>query len=161
MLPVAVMGPVMGSEVSGANHIVQRMLAGGMPGFPDLYIPIVDVRDVAAAHVAAMTTTEAAGQRFLVCTGEPAIAMAEIGAVLKHALGADAGRVPSRRIPSLVIRAMALVNPEFRSFAADLGFVKRISDERLRSVLGVAPRPAREAIIAAGQSLVAGSLVGG
>ncbi|MFD0855522.1 NAD-dependent epimerase/dehydratase family protein, partial [Actinomadura adrarensis] len=74
LLPVAVMGPVLGQDVSGANHIVQRMLNGQMPGYPNLYVPIVDVRDVAAAHVAAMTAERAAGERFLLASGEPAIA---------------------------------------------------------------------------------------
>lgn len=54
ILPVAVMGPVIGADVSGANHIVQSMLSGSMPGTPNMYVPIVDVRDVAAAHIAAM-----------------------------------------------------------------------------------------------------------
>jgi len=45
----------MGKDVSGANHIVQRMLTGDMPGYPELFIPIVDVRDVARAHVLAIT----------------------------------------------------------------------------------------------------------
>jgi hypothetical protein len=49
MLPVAVMGPVMGKQISGANHIIQRCLDGQMPGYPNMYIPIVDVRDVAGA----------------------------------------------------------------------------------------------------------------
>lgn len=45
----------MGKEVSGANHIIQRSLNGKMPGYPNMYIPIVDVRDVANAHIAAIT----------------------------------------------------------------------------------------------------------
>ncbi len=65
MLPVAVMGPVMGHHVSGSNHLIQRMLNGGMPALPNLFIPVVDVRDVAAAHVSAMTHPDAAGERFL------------------------------------------------------------------------------------------------
>jgi nucleoside-diphosphate-sugar epimerase len=54
-----------------------------MPGYPNMYIPIVDVRDVAGAHVAAMTAPSAADQRFLISSGEPAIAMKQIGAILK------------------------------------------------------------------------------
>lgn len=34
LLPVAVMGPVMGREISGANHIVQRSLNRQIPGYP-------------------------------------------------------------------------------------------------------------------------------
>jgi nucleoside-diphosphate-sugar epimerase len=55
ILPVAVMGPVIGKEISGANHIVQRSLDGQIPGYPNMWVPIVDVRDVASAHVLAMT----------------------------------------------------------------------------------------------------------
>ena len=31
LLPVAVMGPVMGAEISGSNRLIQRMLTGAMP----------------------------------------------------------------------------------------------------------------------------------
>lgn len=160
ILPVAVMGPVMGDEVSGANHVVQNSLSGGMPGYPDMYVPIVDVRDVAAAHVAAMTAPGAAGQRFLVGTGEPAIAMKEIGAVLRADLGEKAAKVPTRSIPDVVVRVTALFRAEFRPVAADLGYVKRVSTAKTRETLGITPRPAREAIIAAGRSMVDRGLVG-
>lgn len=62
--PVATMGPVLGRAVSGANHIVRRSLNGDLPGYPDLYVRVVDVRDVAAARVVAMTAPGAAGRRF-------------------------------------------------------------------------------------------------
>ena len=114
MLPVAVMGPVMGKEISGANHIIQRCLDGQMPGYPNMYIPIVDVRDVAGAHVAAMTAPSAAGQRFLISSGEPAMAMKQIGAILKSHFGEAAQRVPTRTIPNVVVRLAALFNAEFR-----------------------------------------------
>ncbi|MFI8527341.1 NAD-dependent epimerase/dehydratase family protein [Promicromonospora sukumoe] len=158
ILPVAVMGPVMGDDVSGANHIVQNSLNGQMPGYPNMFVPIVDVRDVAAVHVAAMTAPGAAGERFLVGTGEPAVAMKEIGAVLRSDLGAAASKVPTRTIPDVVVKATALFNDEYKSVAADLGYVKRVSNEKTRSVLGVSPRPAREAILAAGRSMVARGL---
>ncbi len=159
LLPVAVMGPAMGHNVSGANHIIQRSLNGEMPGYPDLYIPIVDVRDVAAAHLAAMTAPEAAGQRILVCTGEPAVALKRVGAVLRANFGADAAKVPTRSLPNLVVRAASRVRPELRSAAADLGFVKQVSDVRMRKVLGLHPRPSEEAVIAAARSLIDKGLV--
>ncbi|ALE74830.1 MULTISPECIES: NAD-dependent epimerase/dehydratase family protein [unclassified Pseudonocardia] len=160
ILPVAVMGPVMGAAISGANHIVQNSLDGRMPGYPNMYVPIVDVRDVAAAHVAAMTAPDAAGERFLVGTGEPAIAMKDIGAILRTGLGTKASKVPTRTIPDVVVKATALFKDEFKPVAADLGYVKRVSDTKIRTVLGITPRPAREAIIAAGRSMVARGLAG-
>lgn len=159
ILPVAVLGPVMGKDVSGANHIVQRSLNGQMPGYPNMYIPIVDVRDVASAHVAAMTAPGAAGERFLVASGEPAVAMKQIGAILKAHFGPAAAKVPTRTIPNLVVRVAALFSAEFRPVAADLGFVKQVSNEKARRVLGLQPRTSEEAIIASADSLIAKSLV--
>jgi nucleoside-diphosphate-sugar epimerase len=153
MLPVAVMGPVMGNEISGANHIVQRMLNGDMPAFPNLFIPIIDVRDVASAHVLAMTSPGAAGERLLLSNGPP-LAMKEIGAIIKGALGETAGRVPTRSIPDAAVRAMALFNAELRPFVPDLGYAKKTSNEKARTTLDWTPREPREAIVAAATSMV-------
>jgi len=157
-LPVAVMGPVMGKDISGANNIIKRMLDGAMPGYPNLFIPIVDVRDVATAHILAMTTPEAAGQRFLLSNG-PAIAMKEIGAIIKAALGDAAKRVPTRSLPDFVVRIAARFSPELRSLVPDLGYAKQTSNEKARRVLKWTPRDPRDAIVAAAQSLIRKDLV--
>ncbi len=154
MLPVAVMGPVMGADVSGANHIVESTLNGRIPGFPDLYIPVVDVRDVATAHVLAMEKPEAAGHRFLISNG-PALPMREIGRIIRAHLGTAAGNVPTRSIPNVVVRIGALFSAELRANVPDLGYAKRTSNERARRVLGWQPRTPEDAIVAAAQSMVA------
>ena len=153
MLPVAVMGPILGREVSGANHIVQRMLNGDMPGLPNLFIPVVDVRDVARAHVLAITHPAAAGSRFLLSNGR-ALPLREIAGIVRGAVGDAGRRVPTRAIPDLVIRVAALFKAEFRPFVHDLGHAKRTSNERARRVLEWTPRPPEEAIAAAARSLV-------
>lgn len=154
ILPVAVMGPMMGNDISGANHVIEQSLTGKMPGYPNMFMPIVDVRDVAAAHVAAMTAPDAAGERIIVANGEPAMPMHEIGEILRESLGDAASKVPTRKLPDLVVKLGALVNPAFKTAADELGYQKRISDRKMRSLLGVEPRSSRTAIIAAGQSMV-------
>jgi len=141
MLPVAVMGPVMGAAVSGANHIVQNMLNGAMPAFPRVYIPVVDVRDVAAAHILAMQVPDAAGQRFLLSNG-PALPLNEIGATIRARLGDAAKHVPTKTMPE-----------------PDLDYAKKTSNEKARRVLGWTPRDPREAIASAAESMVAKGLV--
>ncbi len=157
ILPVAVMGPVMGHNVSGANHIVARMLHGDLPGFPDIHLPIVDVRDVAAAHILAMTTPGAAGQRFLTSNG-PAIPLRDIGALIRAHLGAAAANVPTRNIPDLVVRAGARLSTQMRQIAPDLGYARKTSNAKARDELGWRPRSPEQAIIAAAESLVARNL---
>ena len=53
------------------------MLAGD-PLPAGQYFGVVDVRDVADAHVRAMTTEAAAGERFLVVADEPAVTFGEL-----------------------------------------------------------------------------------
>ncbi|WEO77410.1 aldehyde reductase [Cryobacterium sp. SO2] len=159
LLPVAVMGPVMGNDISGSNHIVQSMLNGAMPAFPHIFIPIVDVRDVASAHILAMTAADAAGQRFLISNG-PAIELNDIGATIRAAVGGAAAQVPTRTIPNLVVRVAALFSARFRSTVPDLGYAKKTSNAKARRVLGWSPRGARGAIAAAAESMVRKGLVG-
>jgi len=159
MLPVAVMGPVMGREVTGANHVVQRLLTGTLRAFPDLYIPIVDVRDVAAAHILAMTHPEAAGERFLLSNG-PAIAMKDIGAIIRAELGEAARRVPTRSMPSVVVRIVARFRKELRPFVRDLGYAKQTSNEKARRMLGWNPKTPRVAIVDAAKSMLRSGLLG-
>ncbi|WP_432841432.1 SDR family oxidoreductase [Dactylosporangium sp. CA-092794] len=158
MLPVAVMGPVMGNDVSGSNHLIQRILNGDMPALPHLFFPIVDVRDVALAHILAMTVPDAAGQRFLLSNG-PAVELKDIGATIRTRLGAAAEKVPTRTVPNIVIRTASLFSPEFRSFAPDLGYAKQTSNEKARRVLGWTARDPKDAITAAAESLVRRGLV--
>lgn len=157
MLPVAVMGPVMGKEVSGSNHVIQSILNGDIPAFPHIFIPIVDVRDVARAHVLAMTASGAAGQRFLLSNG-PAIELSEIGRTLRARLGQAARKVPTRSIPDLALRAGALFNAEARALLHDLGYAKKTSNEKARRMLDWVPGDPKEAIVAAAESLVAKGL---
>ncbi len=153
MLPVAVLGPVLGNDISGANHLIERMLAGAMPRTPSIWLPIVDVRDVAAAHILAMTAPEAAGERFLLSNGDT-VSMKHIAALLRSRLGDAAAKVPTRSIPNIAVRLAALVNPEFTPVAPDLDYRKRTSNEKARTVLGWSPRPADDAIVASGESLL-------
>ena len=159
MLPVAVVGPLIGSSISGANHLVRRVLAGEFAGFPDFAVPFVDVRDVAAAHIAALTADGAAGQRFLLSAQEAAVPLAEVGAVLREELGDKADKVATQTLPDAVVRAAAESNPGMRSIAAELGYRKRISTQKARDLLGFSPRPWRSAVVDAGESLVAAGLV--
>lgn len=158
LLPVAVVGPLLGDGISGANHLVHRVLTGELPGYPDFAVPIVDVRDVAAAHVAALTADAAAGERILLASQEDAVPLAEVGAHVRSALGERAPKVPTALLPSDAVRAAADTNPALRPMAAELGYRKRVSGARAQRVLGFAPRGWREAVTAAGESMVARGL---
>ena len=151
--PVAVFGPALGADVSSSIELVKRILEGRMPGNPQLYFGVVDVRDVADLHVLAMTHASAYGERFLAVAGE-FMSLQEIAQVLKARMGAAGRRVRTRQLPNWLVRAGAWINPLAREIVPELGKKKSASGAKARKLLGWRPRSNEEAIVSAGESLV-------
>jgi nucleoside-diphosphate-sugar epimerase len=151
--PSAIVGPVLGRDRSYSLEAVERLLDGRMPGLPRLGFSFVDVRDVAALEVAALAAPEAGGQRLL-AAGE-FLWFSDLAQILRERLGEDARRVPTRRVPNFVVRAMALVDPSVRSVAKELGWETRFSVENARRRVGWSPRPVQETIVDCARSLLA------
>jgi nucleoside-diphosphate-sugar epimerase len=151
--PVGVFGPVLGPDYSTSILIVQRLMVGALPGSPQLYFGVVDVRDVADLHLRAMTHPAAKGERFLAVAGD-FMSMQGIAKVLKNRLGASAKRVPTRELPNWVVRLAALRDPAVKLILPELGKVKNATNEKAKRTLGWAPRPNEEALVATAESLV-------
>jgi nucleoside-diphosphate-sugar epimerase len=151
--PVGVLGPVLGPDYSSSIALVQRMMDGGMPGCPQLYFGVVDVRDVADLHIRAMSQPAAKGERFLAAAGD-CMSMLAVAEILRARLGLAAKKVPSRQLPNWLVRIAAIREPSLRQMLPELGKVKRICNEKARRVLGWVPRSNEEAIVGTGESLV-------
>jgi dihydroflavonol-4-reductase len=151
--PVGVFGPVLGPDYSASILVVQRLMDGAMPGCPQLYFGIVDVRDVADLHIRAMTHPAAKGERFLAVAGE-SMSIVGIAKVLKARMGAAARRVPTRQLPNWLVRLVALRDPAVKQVLPELGKIKHATNEKARRVLGWAPRSNEEALVATAESMV-------
>jgi dihydroflavonol-4-reductase len=149
--PGAIIGPVLNDDLSYSLQAVQRLL-GGTPGVPRLGFSLVDVRDVADLEIRAMTAPEAGGERFIAAT--QFMWMGEMGEVLRERLPDAASKVPTRTVPNLLVRGMALFDPGIRSVVAGLGKRTELSSEKARTSLGWAPRPIEDTIAATGESLI-------
>ncbi len=152
--PGAIIGPVLGEADSFSLQSIQRLL-GGMPGVPRIGFSFVDVRDVADLQIGAMTAPEAGGERFVAV--QSFMWMAEVATVLRKRLGEDAARVPTREVPNLLVRAMALFDPGARSVIGQLGRRTSLSSEKARTRLGWDPRPLDDTIADCARSLLARS----
>ena len=80
--------------------------------------------------------------------------MSEVAAVLRERLGDDAAKVPTRAVPNLLVRAMALFDPGVRSILGQLGRKTELSSEKARTQLGWSPRPLAETIADCAESLL-------
>lgn len=112
ILPSAVTGPILGVDNLHSAQLVQRMLNGSLPRYPRLGFCIVDVRDVVDLHIRAMTAPEAAGEQFIAASDW--MWMADVADVLRSNLGASAKKVPTRPMPDVVLRIVALFQRPIR-----------------------------------------------
>jgi dihydroflavonol-4-reductase len=113
------------------------MISGKMPMIPNLSMGMVDVRDIARLHVAAMTAEGAAGGRFIAATAEP-IAMATMAGILRKA---GYSKVPSRRAPGFLLRIMSLFDREVRGMLPYLGKSVSYDNSATLKVLRWTPTP--------------------
>ena len=158
VLPGAVFGPILATSTIGSVGIVGRMVSGTMRAIPRIGLEIVDVRDLADVHIRAMTSPDAAGQRFL-ATGE-FMWMAEMARVLRDGLGAGGRRVPTRQAPDAAVRfAARFTDRSLREITPALGRRNRHTTEKARRVLGWEPRPPRETVLDCARSLIAHGVV--
>jgi nucleoside-diphosphate-sugar epimerase len=151
--PVGVFGPVLGPDYSTSILLFQRLMEGAMPGCPQLYFGVVDVRDVADLHLRAMTHPAAAGERFLAVAGD-FVSIRDIAEMLKRRMGAAARRVPTWQLPNWLVRLAALRDPAVKQILPELGKRKNATNAKARNLLGWAPRSTEEAVVATAESLV-------
>ena len=148
--PGAIIGPVLHDDISYSVQSVERLL-NGLPGVPRLGFNFVDVRDVADLEIRAMTTPEAGGRRFIAVT--KFLWMSETGEILRERLGDQASKVPTRTIPDLLVRGMALFDGGIRSIVGTLGKRTDLSSARAMG-LGWSPRPIDDTVAETGESLI-------
>jgi nucleoside-diphosphate-sugar epimerase len=156
--PVAVMGPVLGKDFSHSNQIIRLMLTGKMPFLLRMNFDFVDARDVADLHLLAMTSPQAAGERFLATSGQN-ISYKDMAEILRRNFGEAAKRVSAREVPDALVKALAIFKKDMRMPAKFLGQNTACSNAKARNMLGWQPRPVEEAILATAKSMIELGLV--
>lgn len=153
--PAGVMGPVMSEDVSTSISMILQPLRKAFPAYPHLHQGIVDVRDIAAAHIAAMEKPEAAGQRFIMSA--ETLWLKEVGDILLEAY--PDRDLPKGEIPSWLMRIMALFNPVARFTVPNLDRQRHYNNAKAREVLGITFISAKAAILASARSAIKLGLV--
>ncbi|HVY46004.1 MAG TPA: aldehyde reductase [Minicystis sp.] len=152
LLPGLILGPVLDKDFSVSGEVVKKLLAREVPGCPDLGWAVVDVRDVADAHVAAMTAPDAAGKRFVLAIEHAN--MIDVAKILDRRFGPEGYRVPVRRVPNLALRVVALFDGTVALAVPDLGKRQDVSSARARAVLGFRPRTLEQMVVDMGESMI-------
>lgn len=133
--PTWIAGPTLVTEARSSLQVFTAMLDGTMSAVPRQRFGIVDVRDVAELHVAAMHAPQAAGRRYLALADGPTTTFLGVAQVLRDRLGPLAARVPTTEVPGEEPEPLVIHN------------------DRARRELGFRPRPAETTVVETAKSL--------
>lgn len=148
--PGAIIGPALDDDASISIGMVTSLLDGTLPAMPSNGFSIIDVRDVAAMHAAALDKPESIGERYLATASYmPFTAIAD---VLRAAY-------PDRKItvnivPDWIIRLMARFGGPTRQIINDIGNEKHFDGRKGERLLGRPYVSARQAILDTAESAI-------
>lgn len=121
--PTVVAGPPLDAALSASVKVFARLLKGRDPFLPRTGMTLIDVRDVAAAHLRALDRDETVGARLFL--HERFLWAREIAALLKEAV--PDSRVATREAPDLLFRALGLFDRKIAAIVPNLG-VRPVAD---------------------------------
>lgn len=149
--PGFVLGPDTFHNAGTSLGVIRAMLKGGFPRVPKIAYPVIDVRDCAAIHVAGMTAKDAAGRRLI--AGSNTLWFSEMAEILRKEYP-KAENLPKGIVPTWLLKFSALFDDRSKTILADLGIFHDVDAAYVASITQVVPRPAKEAVLAAAQSLI-------
>ena len=154
--PGAIFGPLLDEDPGTSVALLKRMFDGSLPAAAKIAFIVVDVRDVAAAHVAAMTSDAARGKRFPM--GNGTFSLMELAGILRRGIPDRAAKLPRMEVPDWVVRLVAFVDADIRGNLGELGVVKRADASDVKRLLGRDLIGPDEATLSSARSLIAQGL---
>ena len=155
--PNAIFGPLLDDDPGTSAALVGRLMDGSVPAAARIHFAVVDVRDVAEAHLRAMQAPEAGGHRFPM--GDRALSMLQMADLLREALPAFARQLPRYEVPDWLVRLFARIDRDMRGNVGELGVIRHTDSRDVERLLGRRLIDSAEATIATARSLVERGIV--
>lgn len=148
--PGAIIGPALDDDASISVGLVSGLLDGSTPAVPSNGFCLIDVRDVADLHVAALQNPETIGQRYLATSDyTPFPKVAEI----LQAAYPDR-KVVANVVPDWIIRLIAVFGGPTRQIINDIGNEKVFDGSKGEKLLGRKFVSGKESILATAESVI-------
>jgi dihydroflavonol-4-reductase len=155
--PGAVIGPLLSDDPGTSVSAIQQIMAGALPMVPDLRLPWVHVRDVADAHIEAMTSETAGATRTIVAT-DPS-SLIDVAAVLRERLPEASGKIPRRAMTTWLTWVASVFEPQLRDNRWLIGSAQRFDHDPAEALLARPLHSIPDTIEETGRSLAERGLV--
>ena len=157
MNPGYVMGPILCGGWATSMELSKKLLERDIPALPHINLVIVDVRDVAAAHVAAMTLPNASGKRHIL-TGTN-MWFQEVAKIYSEEFYPMGYNVPVRVAPYFLLKLVSFFDKTIRMIMPMWGVHTKYNNNRMISVLGIEPRPIKDTVLDMAYSMIERGLI--
>jgi dihydroflavonol-4-reductase len=148
--PGAIIGPALDEDASISVGLVSGLLHNAMPALPSNGYSIVDVRDVADMHVAALEHPESIGQRYL-ATAEY-VPFPKVAQIVQELY--PNRRIIDRTVPDWIIRLVAMFGGPARQIINDIGNEKVFDGSKGEKMMGHPYIAARQSISDTAESAI-------
>ena len=148
--PGLVFGPDRFNNGGASLGIIKGLFSGQFPMMPRIAYPIIDVRDCASLHIKAMTAEAAGGRRLIAASNT--LWISDIAKLLKDAY--PEAKLPTREMSNWLVKIVGIFDQSVKSIVPDVGTFHEADASYVTNLTGVMPRPAKDAVLAAAQSLI-------
>lgn len=155
ILPGAILGPVLEQDFGTSANIVKKLMDGSIPALPSIKLAMVDVRSVAALHIAALESEAANGQRFMAANG--LLGFKDVAVVLQEHF--PDRKLPSKMLPDWLVRVFSLIDQETKPILLELGASRSVDARKAQEVLDWKPISLKQSITDCADSLLRLNLV--
>lgn len=150
--PGFVLGPALDREFGASIDVVRMFIEGAYPATPPAAYPVVDVRDVADLHVAALKAPGTGGRRLIAAGGT--MSLGEMAASIKRAAPDNSKKVPTATMPAFAVRLLANFDRNLAAVLPDIGARPAAQADYVTKLAGIRFRSPDEAVAATVNSLI-------
>jgi nucleoside-diphosphate-sugar epimerase len=140
--------------VCTSTEIIKKMMLREMPILINMYLPVCDVRDVAKAHVNALTIAEAASNRHLILTYTETKPIKEWAIHLDKEFRSKNYSIPLTVAPNFVIKVASIFDKSVILAARIVGKFIKCDNSRMKNVLQVEPTALQKSLIDMAYNLI-------
>lgn len=159
ILPGLMFGPAMVTTDFTSGEIVRQLLTGMLFAVPKINYPVVDVRDVALAHLRAVELPEKTdGERFICCS-ESHLWFIDIANILKRNFAKYGYKVTTRKARYFQVRLVSLFHSKAHTLLPFWGLFQTYSNAKIKRVLGITFRNSEQAILSMVHSMIEKNIV--
>jgi len=150
--PALVLGPAIIDSPFTSGDIIMKLLNNKIFGLPKIMFPIVDVRDVAIAHVKALENKNSNGKRYALSAAS--VWAEELSVYLRDEFTQYGYKIPNRKIKYCTVKFASMFDDSLKQILPYVGKELRIENKRSIEELHIEYIDPKKSVVDMGYSLI-------